>query len=181
MGQTQQSLPADEHGLITCAEVLQVEGPSKTDLFNNAFNYLQSLVDNHKNLKKGPFVNNDSTEITLPLAFTVYRDFPIHSPDGLIKYNLIVSIKDGRYRYLASGFTYHYLERNRYGRFVEVKGKSKALEEPFYKGSQKLWEEHKQQTAEKVTEVVGALKAEMQFVPSEPQEKIVKVKVNEDW
>jgi len=180
-GQYQQQLPTNEYGLITFSEVIPVEGASKSDLLTNATNYMQTLVDDHKKLKKGPYVSEDNSEVMLPLAFTVYRDFPIHSPHGLIKYNLTVSAKEGRYRYVATNFTFHYLERNRYGRFVEVKGKSKVLEDPVFKGSQKLWEQHKQQTAEKMAEVTERLKAEMLFAPSEPEEKIVKVKVNEDW
>ncbi len=179
MGQS--VLPVDETGFITFTEVVPVKGASEEVLFNNALSYLQSLVDDHKKLKKGPYVNEDSTEVYLPLAFTVYHDFPVHSPHGLIKYQLTVSVKDGRYRYLATGFTFHYLERNRYGRFVEVKGKSKPLENPVFKGNQKLWEQHKQQTADKLAQVTEMLKANMLMVPEEPKEEIVKVKVNDDW
>jgi hypothetical protein len=175
------SLPVSEYGLITFTEVVNVDGVSKETLFTNAYNHLQSLVDNHKKLNKGPFINEDSTEVNLPLAFTVYRDFPIHSPHGLIKYNLSVSVKGGRYRYVATNFVFHYLERNRYGKFVEVKGKSKYLEDPLYKGSQKLWEAHKQSAAEKVAQVTEMLRADMLLAPEEPTEEIVKVKVNEDW
>ncbi|GJM27659.1 MAG: hypothetical protein DHS20C17_02940 [Cyclobacteriaceae bacterium] len=181
LGQSHSLLPVDDFGTITFSEVIQAEATSKEDLFNNAYNYLQSLVDNHKELKKDPLVNEDRSEINLPLAFTVYRDFPVHSPHGIIKYNLTVSVKEGRYRYLATNFVFHYLERNRYGRFVEVKGKSKALEDPVYKGSQNLWDQHKQQTGEKVAVMVETLKAEMMFTPDEPEPKIVKVQVNDDW
>ena len=175
------SLPVSEYGLITFTEVVNVEGVSKETLFTNAYNHLQSLVDDHKKLKQGPYINEDSTEVNLPLVFTVYRDFPIHSPHGLIKYNLSISVKDGRYRYLATNFVFHYLERNRYGKFVEVKGKSKYLEDPVYKGSLKLWEAHKQSAAEKVAQVTEMLRADMLLAPEEPTEEIVKVKVNEDW
>ena len=139
IGQLNASLPVNEFGQITFTEVIQTEGVSKDVLFTNALNSLQALVDDHKILKKGPYVNEDSTEVYLPLAFTVYRDFPVHSPHGLIKYNLTVTVKEGRYRYVATNFVFHYLERNRYGRFVEVKGKSKSMEDPVIKGSQKLW------------------------------------------
>ncbi len=179
IGQTNQPLPLNELGLITYSEVVQVEEAGKELLLTNAFNYLLSLVDNHKNLKKGPFINEDSTEIHLPLAYTVYRDFPVHSPHGVIKYEFTVSVKDGRYRYVATNFVFHYLERNRYGKFVEVKGKSKPLEEPFYKGSQKLWDRHKQQAGEKIRTFAESLHAEMFMLPEGPKEEIVKV--NEDW
>lgn len=179
VGQTNQPLPLNELGQITYSEVVQVEEADKELLLANAFNYLLSLVDNHKKLKKGPYINEDSTEVYLPLTYTVYRDFPVHSPHGVIKYKFTVSVKDGRYRYMATNFVFHYLERNRYGRFVEVKGKSKPLEEPFYKGSQKLWERHKQQTGEKIRTLAERLHAEMFLPPEGPKEEIVKI--NEDW
>lgn len=181
VGQSLQSLPTDEYGRISFTEVIQVEGASSDELLNNATNYLESLMDDHKKLKKGPYLNEENSEVTLPLVFTVYRDFPVHSPHGHIKYNLTVSTKDGRYRYLATDFTFHYLERNRYGKFIEVKGKSKILEDPVFKGNQKLWEQHKETTAQKILEVTERLRVEMLFIPSKTESEIVKVKVNEEW
>ncbi len=179
IGQTNQPPPKNELGVITYSEVVQVEETSKELLLTNAFNYLRSLIDNHKKLKSGPYINEDSTEINLPLAYTVYRDFPVHSPHGVIKYQFPVSVKDGRYRYVATNFVFHYLKRNRYGKFAEVKGKSKPLEELFYKGSQKLWDQHKQQTGDKISILAESLHAEMFLPPEGPKEEIVKV--DEDW
>ena len=88
-------------------------------------------------------------------------------------------MKDGRYRYVASDFVFYYLERNRYGRFVEVNGKSKQLEEPVFKGNQKLWEKHKQGTRDKVELLTETLRAEMYLPPEGPKEEIVKVE--DDW
>lgn len=179
IGQSNQLPSLNDLGQITYSEVVQVEDTSKEFLFTNVLNYLCSLVDNHKNLKKGPYINDDSTEVYLPLAYTVYRDFPVHSPHGVIRYQFTVSVKDGRYRYIATDFVFHYLERNRYGKFVEIKGKSKPLEEPFYKGSQKLWDQHKQHTGEKIRTLAAGLLAEMFLPPESLKEEIVKV--NEDW
>ena len=179
VAQTTKPLPTNELGQLTYSEIVPVENASKELLFTNALNYLESLVDNHKNLKKGPYVSEDSTELYLPLAYTVYKDFPVHSPHGKIKYQFKVSVKEGRYRYVADSFVFYYLERNRYGKFVEVKGKSKSLEEPFYKGNQKLWEKHKQGTREKVELLVETLRAEMMIPPDGPKEEIVKVE--DDW
>ena len=177
--QSLQPLPLNELGRITYSEVVQVKEAGIEILLANAFSYLHSLVDHRKNLKNGPYINEDSTEIYLPLVYTVYRDFPVHSPHGVIKYQFTVSVKDGRYRYLATNFVFHYLKRNRYGKFVEVKGKSKPLEEPFFKGSQKLWDHHKQQTGHKISILAERLHAEMFLPPEGPKEEIVKV--NEDW
>jgi len=179
IAQTNLPLPLNEQGKITFSEVVHVDEACKELLLANAFNYLQSLVDDHKNLKKDPYINEDSTAVYLPMVYTVYRDFPVHSPHGVIKYQFTVSVKDGRYRYIATDFVFHYLERNRYGKFAEIKGKSKPLEEPFYKGSQKLWDRHKQQTGDKVRTLSERLHAEMFFPPEGPSEEVVKI--NEDW
>lgn len=173
-------LPTDESGMVTFSKVVEVGNTSSEILFQNALSFLQTTVDDHENLKNGPFINDDRTEITLPLAYTVYNDFPIHSPHGLIKYELVVSVKDSRYRYLATGFTFHYLKRNRYGKFVEVKGKTKSLEDPDFKGKQKLWDKHRQQVAEKVQQFTQELQAAMTMLPAENSEEEI-VKVDDNW
>lgn len=180
ISQVSTSLPTNELGQITFSEVVTVENTSKEVLFTNALNYLQATVDDYKNLKTDPIINEDRTEVTLPLAYTVYYDFPVHSPHGIIKYNFTVSVKDSRYRYVATAFTFHYLKRNRYGKFVEVKGKSKELEEPVFKGRQQLWEEHKEQVAVKVDQFAQELKAHMMMLPQVSEEEIVKVS-DDNW
>ena len=137
--QTVMPLPTDEFGRITYQQVVEIEDAPQELLFVNAYNYLESLVENHKNLKVDPQCNQDSTEIYLPLEYTVYNDFPIHSPHGTISYLFTVAVKDGKYRYTATNFSFQYLKRNRYGRFAKVKGKYKPLEDPIFKGNQKLW------------------------------------------
>ncbi|MDH3709155.1 MAG: DUF4468 domain-containing protein [Cyclobacteriaceae bacterium] len=178
-GQLTSSLPQDEMGKITFAEVVQVEGVSKDLLYQNAHNYLTSLVENSKGLKKSSLEVIGNQELYLPLHFNVYHEFPIKSPHGIIKYDLNVSLKDGRYRYVASNFVFYYLKRNRYGKFVEVNGKSKPLEEPFFKGNQKLWDQHKTKVSEKVTGLAETLKAVMLIPDGGPKKEIVKV--NSDW
>jgi hypothetical protein len=180
ISQVNPSLPTNELGQVTFSEVVTVENTPKEVLFTNALTYLQATVDDHNKLETDPIVNEDHTEVTLPLAYTVYHDFPVHSPHGIIKYNFTVSVKDSRYRYVATGFTFHYLKRNRYGKFVEVKGKSKTLEEPVFKGQQKLWEQHKEQVQVKVDQFVQELKAHMMMLPQVPEEEIVKVN-DDNW
>ena len=177
--QSPNSLLVNELGLIAFSEVITIEDATQEYLFTNAYSYLQSLVEKHRKLKKGPSILKDSTGINLSLAFTVYNDFPVHSPHGVIKYDFTVSVKDGRYRYQATNFVFHYLKRNRYGKFVEIKGKSKALEEPFYKGNQRLWENHKTRMSEKIGDLAENLRVEMMLIPNVPKEEIVKI--NDDW
>ena len=173
------SLPKNEYGQITFSKVVMVDNTSKETLFQNALNYLQVVVDDHSNLKFDPSISEDQTEITLPLAYTVYNDFPVHSPHGIIKYQFTVSVKDSRYRYVATGFTFHYLKRNRYGKFVEVNGKSKPLEDPFFKGKQKLWEQYKEQVPEKISQFARELEVQMMMLPQVSEEEKI-VKVNDD-
>ena len=118
-------------------------------------------------------------ELYLPLQFTVYYQLSVKSPHGVIKYNLRVATKDGRYRVIATDFVFHYLKRNRYGKFVEVKGKSKPLEDPFFKGQQKLWERHKLLVAEKINTLAATIKDAMLMPPTASEKEIVKV--DSDW
>ena len=64
-------------------------------------------------------------------------------------------------------------------KFVEVNGKSKPLEVPFFKGHQKLWDQHKIKVSEKVTGLAETLKAVMLIPDGGPKKEIVKV--NSDW
>ena len=173
------NLPQDESGKITFAEVVQVEGATSQELYQNALSYLTSLIKDSRNLKKNSLETVENQELYLPLQFTLYHEFPIKSPHGVIKYHLNVSIKEGRYRYLATNFVFHYLKRNRYGKFAEVAGKSKALEDPFFKGNQKLWDQHKTTVADKLNGLAETLKAAMLMTDTAPEKEIVKV--NSDW
>lgn len=172
-------LPLDENGSITFSQVRTVPGACKQLLFANALSYVQSLYDDNKESKRLLVINTDSSELRLPVLFQVYHEFPIKSPHGLVKYQLTISLKEGRYRYVTSNFTFHYLKRNRYGKFVEVKGKSKAMESPLFKGNQKLWEDHKQQLHEKIESLAQTLDAYMNIPESTPEREIVKI--NSDW
>lgn len=173
------SLPEDENGKIIFSEVMQAAGVSRNLLYDNAYHYLNSLQETSRGLKKNTLQVTEHEELYLPLQFTVYNEFPIKSPHGRIKYDLTISVKEGRYRYVASNFVFHYLKRNRYGRFVEVNGKSKPLEDPFFKGQQKLWEQHKQTTHKKISDLAQNLKAVMTIPESGPEKEIVKL--NSDW
>ena len=174
------NLPTDQLGKITYSEVIQAGDYDKDLLFANAQGYMNALVKNSKNIKKKSLVIDvENSEVVLPLHFTVYNEFPVKSPHGTIHYNLTISVKDGRYRYLATDFVFHYLKRNRYGKFVEQAGKSKPMESPFMKGNQKLWEQHKTNLDLKLTGLAETLKTAMAVPEAGPKKEIVKV--NDDW
>ncbi len=172
-------LPQDQHGKITFSEVVSVEHTSQELLYHHALGFVQRIVDNSKNLKKKSIVKDEPQEVYIPLAFTVYQEFPLRSPHGVIKYDFKISLKDGRYRYLATNFVFHYLKRNRYGKFMEVSGQSKPLEDPFFKGNQKLWDQHQQKVLEKIEKLTTTLKSMMMIPEAGPQQEVVKV--NDNW
>ena len=180
MAQVPFNLPTDQNGKITYSQVVAAPDYNQDLLFANAQGFMNSLIKNSKNIKKKNLqVDVEQFEVRLPLHFTVYNEFPVKSPHGRIHYTLTISSKEARYRYLATDFKFRYLKRNRYGKFEEVAGKSKALEAPFMKGNQKLWEQHKQNLDIKLTGLTETLKTAMAVPEAGPEKEIVKV--NDDW
>ncbi len=172
------SLPVDDSGKITFSEVISLDSTSKEGLFQRASSFFRNLAANSRGTKTKDIVTEGS-QISLPLSFKVYHEFPVKSPHGIIKYNLRIEVRQGRYRYIATDFVFHYLKRNRYGKFVEVKGKSKPLETHSFKGQQNLWEAHKTRLNEEIASLVADLKQSMRWAPIQKKPDVVRI--DDQW
>jgi hypothetical protein len=62
--------------------------------------------------------------------------------DAKITYNMIIEVKEGKYRYWLTDFVVIPYERDRYANFVPVSGKDTALEHGLRKLGQKTLDDY---------------------------------------
>ncbi len=92
---------------------------------------------------------------------------------GRISYDIMIEIKEKKYRYTFTNFVFEYYKQNRQYQY-EPTGRIKPLEEPKYPGWQPVWNKHKIQANNTVQQLIVSLKLAMkqtQFVEEKKMEK----------
>jgi hypothetical protein len=79
---------------------------------------------------------------------------------GTITYNLVLEIKDNKYRYTFDDFVFHYHKPGRNQVMVPT-GKTKPLTDEKAEGWQKTWEKHKSYTKQQIKILIADLKDSM--------------------
>jgi hypothetical protein len=158
----------DESGKIVFMEV-----------FNTTIGY-DTLVQNVENLgfekvEEGYKEQGFSKEA----SFILYNKRISKVPHGRLTYNVLIEVKEDRYRYVITDLIFHEYERNRYGRYEEKRNGQMALE-PLLADADKQWEKHKQTILKKMESEVAILKSEIAAIPVEKEQKS-KVKINDIW
>lgn len=160
-GSEQSELPKNDAGLIQFEEEVLVEKLSEEVLYNNALNYIASLKKENKR-KSGVSINHENKVVEKRGSFLVYtKGLLTPQIHGEITYTVKIQILEDRYKYTFSDFVFNYYKRNRYGRYVPVKGKTKRLEEEKFAGMQKIWEKHKASTRDFIENQITFLKNTM--------------------
>ncbi len=155
-------LPKDHTGMITFQEVTEAPGLPHETLYQNAVSFLSQVeVVNQK--KKENYLVEEEGKATTMGGFLVYN---YKSPDGEIRYDISIEVKDNKYRYSITNFIFHPYTRNRYGRFEMEKWKSKSLEDPVSKGEEKSWNRHKIKTSEKMASLISKMAVAMESLPA---------------
>ena len=96
-----------------------------------------------------------------------------------MSYHITFEAKDNRYRYIVQQFHFIPYERNRYGRFVPVKGQPSTLEK-YLPQKNKAWAKNFESIHAKVEYMAQKLKDKALEIPVAPQEKEI-VKLSNDW
>lgn len=125
----------------------------------------KTLARNGKNwFIKHKFQNLDSTNANLlkgEHSFLVYQQGVVSKQlHGKIFYKLSLEIKNNKYRYTFSDFTFHYYKKDRNYNMVPT-GKQKPLEETEAPGWQRTWEKHKAYTSQQIQLVIEDLKVSL--------------------
>ncbi len=119
------------------------------------------------------------------MVFTKQSSFMLYSkkltkvPDGKLKYNLQIEVKDSKYRCIISDMVFYEYERSRYGRFVEKRNGERPVE-VMLKEPSKVWKSHKESMLENFEKVIENIKNRMAMIP-EMKDNDITVKLNDDW
>lgn len=166
----EQELKYDENGRIIFTEIITTDFEPEL-LLKNAQRALE--VDNES-------VSPDQVKFNEFGSFMLYTKKLSKVPDGRIRYFLEVEVKENRYRYVITDFTFHKYERNRYGRFEELKGKEKRVE-TLIDNPNKDWKKHKLTIITEIEEVIDQLKEDMTITASTEISTQEIIKLNTDW
>lgn len=110
---------------------------------------------------KNGFTSIDTSglnEVKAENTFFVYQKGLISKQvHGKISYTFLLEVKDNKYRYTISDFTFHYYKQNR-NYEMKPTGKEKSLNDPTAKGWQKTWVQHKHSTKKEILLLIQNLK-----------------------
>ena len=122
---TQQELfPKDEFGKYTFMEVVDAPGFTQEKLFNNANSWAKETF-------KKPVSYRDSITWSIKArgSFIVHNVGSLKKhPDGAVEFEFTLEIKEARYRYIITNYTFIPYARDRYAQFEPQKSKSTPLE-----------------------------------------------------
>jgi hypothetical protein len=174
----QTSLPVDEKGKVIFYEVIKAEDFKKGILYENAKNW---LTENSFHIESTP-EDSIAGKIVASQSFYVYaRGYISKKIHGKITYKTSIEVKDNRYRYSFSDFTFFYYKEDRNYQMVPT-GKEKPIEESKASGWQSLWEQHKKNTQVHITRQIQDLKSSMIELPKPKTDTVISKKLHtEDW
>jgi hypothetical protein len=171
--------PVDEYGKYTFHEVVEIPGMSQDDLFKNGESFLKKVkVLNSK--KKYLTVNQENYALSNKGSFYVYQYGSVNKAiAGAVEYDILLEVKDGRYRYTITNFIFNEFQRNRYGKYEPMNGKNTPLETEVSNLNKKGWEKHRQVVYDKTQELIQNLQSNMIY--TEESKKYKKIKKDENW
>jgi len=178
---TQDVLPVDENGAITYYEVVELPGYPETILFENAKSYLKSFsVRGSK--KKYMSIDPDEQTVFNKGSYGLSNMLSLGKHvDGIVMFDMLVEIKEGKYRYIINNFVFQEFERDRYGKYVPVKGSKRPLEAQVSKLSRKQWEIHQKNTHKKIEGLINDFKMSMASTEQSRNKKGKKTRIEDDW
>ena len=165
-------------GKYTMTEVVELHGIDKDKLFLNGEKFIRQVkVLNSK--KKYYKTEKENYTIRNRGSFYVYRIGSVKKGiGGAVEYDIDLEIKDGKYRYTITNFIFNEYKRNRYGKYVPIKGKFIPLEREVNSINKKEWKKHKQVVYEKSLELIQNLYSGMIYTE---EKKNKNVKKDNNW
>jgi hypothetical protein len=149
---------ADTTKKVIFTDIVKVDSTNRFDLYKKAVKW----VENQKFAvqEEDPY----GGKITAKGKMTVYTDKGVLAkPNGEFAYDVMIDVKDGKYRYTFSNFIYTYIKMDRNYRYVPVKG-SKPIEDGKAAGWKKQWGKDKVQVTDKINQYISSLKESMKYV-----------------
>ena len=156
---------------VVFTEVVKVDSVNRFDLYLKAVKWVEK--------QKFEVVEEDQLggKIIAKNSFIVYTDKGVLAkPNGDFTHDVVIELKDGRYRYTFSNFIYRQYKQDRNLKYVPVKGQ-KPIEDGKAAGWKKQWGKNKIQVTNKINDYISSLNNMLKYVPTV---KIVE-KPKDDW
>jgi hypothetical protein len=174
----QAQLPLDENKHVSFVEVVKADSLDEKLLYSNAKAWL---------LANGFHLTSTASDslagkLTATHGFYVYaKGYLTKKIHGKITYNILLEVKNGRYRYSFNQFVFHYYAEGRTLKTLPT-GRQKPLEEQKASGWQTLWESHKRTTVEHISSQIKAMTVAMAEQPRvRPEPVVTKKAITTDW
>ena len=170
--------PVDEYGKYFFSEVVDLQGMDKEQLFANGEKFMKNVKVLHSK-RKFLNVDKDRYQISNRGSFYVYRLGSLKKGiAGAVEYDLILEVKDDKYRYTINNFIFNEYKKNRYGKYEPVKGKYTPLEMEVSSLNKKEWDKQRIVVYDKTQELVQNLYEQMIYAE---EKKNKKSKNSQDW
>lgn len=171
-------LPTDERGKFIYYELVEAKGMLKSEFKERVSSFVKKSGAALK-LK----TNQGDTLFTASGKLVINKTVLVMShPSGEVLFHFQVEVKDGRYRFWLTDFTFIPYQRDRYGNFVATTTKGTPLENNPGKLNASQWKEYQTQTTKYAIQIANDFKGHMarKTTPSVSPVK-EKTVVKKDW
>lgn len=170
----EKQFPKDENGKFIYYKVVDSQSLDKSVLIDRATNFFTT----NKNLLK--IAERTDTSILATGKLIIDKTvLVVGHPSGELNYNLYFQVKEGKYRYWLTDFTYIPYQRDRYGNFVAKTNITTPLEKQVDKLNAGSWRDVQAGAYAKVAKLSDAFKkylATDKKVPVPAKEKTISTK-----
>ena len=146
---------------VVYSEIIKVDSSNRFDLFKRASKWVESqkFEVEEENALTG--------KISARNRFEVFSEKGVLAkPNGDFTHDFIIEVKDGKYRYTFTNFTYRKYKQDRQDLLKYIPEKSsKPIEDKSAPGWYKQWGKNKMQVSEKVNSYIVNLREAMKYVP----------------
>lgn len=170
--------PTNEAGKYEFSEVVELNWLDKDKLFLNGQKFMKKIKVLHSKKK---FYTEEKENYTINNrgSFYVYRLGSVKKGiGGAVEYDLILEIKDGKYRYTLTNFIFNEYQKNRYGKYEPIKGKYTPLEAQVGSLNKNEWDKQRQVVFDKSQELIQNLYSNMIYAE---EKKKKKEKKDDNW
>lgn len=167
-----ENLPVDENGKLIYYEVVAMKDASRDSLKQKLDLYFKKQKELKVKSSK-----DDSTFLASGKLIINKTLLVMSHPSGEILYNFNAEVKEGKYRFWLTDFSFIPYQRDRYGNFVATTAKGTPLEADPGKLNAGQWKEYQAQTAKYAQVFAEKLKQHMAskrpIVIPAPEKKVV--------
>ncbi|RVU02960.1 DUF4468 domain-containing protein [Mucilaginibacter limnophilus] len=179
--QNKDSLSFDERNKYIYYQVAEETKVKADTLYERALHFLKNAFENDRlKLSKE---DKDKAILTGKGGFMVTKKALVSmQDDAKITFNMVIEVKDGKYRYWFTDFAAIPYRRDRYANFSPVDGKKIPLEQGLRKLGQKTLDDYLEQTLINCRNISGVLKTYMQKPSGTPKNDGIKRSVTtKEW